>query len=388
MTAGSPRSTCHRVLFLGKPGSDLREQLLELLSRHGFALADLTETAPATGEALNPVLASSEFAVLDLDTGPSALAWLGLLRRQRPEMPLVAAFEYCDLAALLTTAPHGLDGALVLPVSPEQLDAFFAPFIGRFKTAAVMTATNSLSTAAPFAAPETLLKAAHLSPASSANQKILGTIDARPKAARFIAHGPAGSEFTLLALEIASRRGWREADIHFGPGAPPASARLVVVRSLELPAACATHQTILHCHAGETLAAQDDGAVVLSLLPLGQRLSDVAHYTARWLPVLATACLQPAPPLPLPDDVRNILLTHSWPGQFSELWRTLEQIALTAGSGSVPENLRAAGASASFDEFVQRTAARAFREKIALRVPPALLPTVLSALGCPAAAHD
>jgi hypothetical protein len=388
MSSGSSRSIGQRLLFLGKPDAPLREQLIDLLRKHDFSLVDLPEGTPATDDALNPVLSSSVLAVLDLDTGKTALAWLGLLRRQCPEMPLIAAFEYSDLDGLLATAPHGLDGALQLPVSDKNLDEFLTPLIGRFKIDVTPAAINSQSTAAPFTAPKGLLTATHLSPSSSPSQKILNKIDAHPKATRFIAHGPAGSEFTLLALEIASRRGWQEADIHFGPGTPTSTARLVVVYSLETPAQCATHQTILHCHSGETPAKKDDGTVVLSLLPLDQRLSDVAHYTARWLPVLATACLQPASPLPLPDNLRKILLTHFWPGQFSELWRTLEQIALVARSDFLPQNLKIAESSTTFDELVQRTAARAFREKIALRVPPGLLPTVLSALGCPSVPHE
>jgi hypothetical protein len=374
------------VLRLGPPAGSQPDAIDLVLKKARLPVIALPLQPPASPDAFRQLVRQAGFALLDFDQNAPALRWLNALRTHRPRLPIFAVFQHADLPELLPAGVAGLDGAIHLPATLEYVTTLLQPWLPDAPLAPSHR-PDSLFAAIPPSPRADHLPSTYIANASEANRELLQTLVNHPDATRFVASGPAGAEFSLLALELAARRAIPETEITFddGPVAPIAS--LIVTRDMRqfdhsrAPFALLLVETT---PAGTDNLALPDCAVKLELKPLRFRLADVAHYTARWLPLLAAAAHQPAPVLPLPTAWRHALLSHTWPGEFTELWHVLRRLALLSPGAPLPSGLPATAAGDdNFKNLSRLATPRAYREQLGKRIPADILPSVLGALGCP-----
>lgn len=384
--AHSPFNHRPHALRFGLPGSDT-DPVASLLETAGVSIVDLPAEPPASAESLRQLTRQAGLAIIDLDLGPPALAWQRALRSHRPALPLVGLYAKADLTELLKVGIGGLDRAIKVPVAPAALAELIAPWLPAPAAPALREAGKKQHASATR---KKRHAATHLSPASEANQALLEVLALNPAANRFIARGPAGAEFALLALEIAARHKIDELDIALTPPKSGAAPRLLVTREPGVfHATAAPFALLIEEVAGLPPAAVENpthpgGPPVLRLTPLHSRLPDVAHYVTRWLSVIGVAALNPAPLLPLPPAWRHALLAHVWPGEFAELWRTLHRLALLAPDAPLAAGLAPPpGTVFSFETLGAVATPRAYRASLEGRVPDGLLTALLTALDCP-----
>jgi hypothetical protein len=347
---------------------------------------------PAEPGLFRQVTRDACLAILDFDQGALATSWHRALRAQRPSLPIVALFSHADLLKLLPAGTLGLEGALQLPCPLRTLTAFLSPWLPA--PPRLSPSRDSLEhTSVPFAPRTVRHPATHLAPASDANQRILHTLAEHPLATRFVARGPRGAEFTLLALEIASRHHIEENDIAFDTTPLADHHRLLVTRQRARFHAARTPLALLLRAANDDpdetpLTPSASPLVTLEFLPLHRRLPDVAYYLNRWLPRLAAASHPGAVHLPLSPAWRHALLAHPWSGDFAELWNALQRFALLTPDASPPADFFTPLPDAnppvfSFEALLAVAGPRAYRTRLARRIPVGLLPAVAAALGCP-----
>ncbi len=382
----SPFRPPSRVLISGLTSPEQTAAIAAHLRRHGLEPVGLPAVPPAGPEAFRELTRNAVCALLDLDQPGPALEWQTVFRSRRPTLPLLALFEHAGLAELLPASSDGLDGALRLPVRDAAFDRFITPWV----PALAATRSDSDSGLAgsvdaldsPAQPPANPLPARHLSPLSSANQALLGQLAGNPQCKRFIVHGPVGAEFHLVARELAALRGMEDAAIQFSPRAPNPGDRLLVTSD-----PIAFERTKAQCALlidTDRLVESGTNCVVLTLRPLYRRPQDVAFYVKRWLPELASVSHRSPPlPSPLPLTWCQALLTCSWPGEFAQLWSTLQRLAVLPEDEPFPSPLDAEVSLLGFNSARNIACARAFRARLATRIPEGLLPSVLSALGCP-----
>ncbi len=365
------------------------DPVVALLEKAGVAVIELPPTAPATPAELRQLTRQAGFVLLDLDQGAAALAWQRALRTHRPALPILGLYANADLAELLVAGRAGLDRAIKLSSSTTALAHLFAPWLPASSADAATTALPVVETR------KNGHVAAHLSPASEANQSLLNVLAQNPGATRVIVRGPVGSEFTLVALEIASGHKIDESEIAFDwyPKKTSPGPRFLVTRdaatfrTTAVPVALLIEET----DATDPGTLSGDTGILLQLAPLNQRPADTAHYIHRWLPVLAAAAGNPAIMLPLHPEWRHALLADMWPGQFAGLWRVLQRLALLTPGSTLPRPLAPPpGTVFDFESLTSVATPRAHRAWLARRVPKGLLSSVLLALGCPElpADHD
>lgn len=381
-----PFTSALRVLRLGGAAPDQPDPLATLLTAAGLAPLPLPEYPPDEPEAFRRLACQARFALIDLDLSPASLRWLKAFRTRRPVLPIIASYSRAELPALLTAGSIGLDGAIKLPASPEKIAALLAPWLPPPSPANTPRSTHDSGDNLPSSNRPPALAATHLSPSSDANQTLLRQIDSLPTATRFIANGPVGAEFSLLARELAARRGVASAHISL-PGLPsPSRTDLLVTDDLPL----FTHSSapfallLIPGHPPEESSPPSDPCVHLTLKPLRSRLPDLAHYLHRWLPDIFSANHRPDPPFPLSPSWRHAFLAHPWPGEFSELYRAMHRLALLPPDTLPPPGFLApVPPLTSFETLASFQIPRSYRARLARRIPAGLLPAVLSALGCP-----
>lgn len=356
------------------------------LRRHSLEPVGLPPTPPASAETFRELTRGAVCALLDFDQPAASLDWQNTLRTRRPTLPLLALFEKAELDDLLPAGIEGLDGALRLPVRDALFDRFISPWVPA-APANSNRASGSLhdSNEAALFPPQSkapALPARYLSPLSQANQDLLRRIADNPQCTRFIIQGPAGAEFHLAALELAALRGFEESDVRFDDRGDPSAEGFLVTSDIAL-----FRQTTAPCALlidNGRSAEPSTTEVVLLLRPLYRRPQDTAFYVKRWLPVLSSAAHRPEVAKSiLPPDWCHALLTCVWPGEFDQLWQTLQRLALLPADGAMPQPLEAPQGPAGFDQALQTAAARAYKARLSERIPAGLLPAVLSALGCP-----
>lgn len=383
-------ATATRVLRLGGPPPGQADPVLDLITASGLTLQPLPESPPATPEAFRGLTRQARFALIDLDCAPASLAWLKALRERCPVLPVAGIYTRADLPALLAAGSVGLDGAIKLPASAVKLAPLFAPWLPPPSSGSPTPPADSGDTVL-YPRREKPLAATHLSPASDANQALLHTIDAHPDSTRFVATGPVGAEFSLVARELAARRKIPFSYIAL-PGLPaPERTGLLVTDNL----AAFTRSTApfaLFLRPGavtrkNTRSSED--LVNLSLKPLQSRLPDIAHYLRRWLPEIFTANHREDSPFPFSPAWRHAFLAHSWPGEFSELIRAMHRFALLPADQPPPPGFLAPlPRQPGFDSIASTQIPLSYRARLSSRIPPERLPAVLSALGCPPPPSD
>lgn len=356
------------------------------LRRHSLEPVGLPSSPPASAEAFRELTRGAVCALLDFDQPAASLDWQNTLRARRPTLPLLALFEKASLDDLLPAGIEGLDGALRLPVRDAIFDRFIAPWVPAAPSSSTRTSgslhdSNEAALFPPHAK-AAALPARYLSPLSQANQDLLRRIVDNPQCNRFIIQGPADAEFHFAALELAAMRGFDEADVRFDGRADTSTVGLLVTSDAAL-----FRRTTAPCALliDTTRSVEPSTTnVVLVLRPLYRRPQDTAFYVKRWLPVLAAAAHRPdAVKFVLPVEWCHALLTCAWQGEFNQLWQTLQRLALIPYDGDLPPPLEAPHGLAGFDQALRVATARAYKARLAERIPAGLLPAVLSALGCP-----
>jgi hypothetical protein len=356
------------------------------LRRHSLEPVGLPPAPPSSAEAFRELTRGAVCALLDFDQPSASLEWQNAFRTRRPTLPLLALFENAALDDLLPAGIEGLDGALRLPVRDAIFDRFIEPWV----PASASTATGSSGSphdsndAMSFSsqAKTPPLPARYLSPLSSANQDLLRKIVENPQCNRFIIQGPENAEFHLAALELAAHRGFDESAVRFDDRDDSSAEGLLVTSDVGLFRRTGAPCALLID--SKRLIEPATTNVVLVLRPLYRRPQDTAFYVKRWLPVLASASHRSdAAKAIVPLNWCHALLTCAWPGEFEQLWNTLQRLALLPDDGSLPPPLDAPGGSTGFDNALHIATARAYKARLAGRIPAGLLPAVLSALGCP-----
>lgn len=356
------------------------------LRRHSLEPVGLPPTPPTSAEAFRELTRGAVCALLDFDNPAASLEWQTTLRSRRPTLPLLALFENASLDDLLPAGIEGLDGALRLPVREAIFDRFIAPWVPAApstpsRTSGSLHDSNETALFPPHAkAPA--LPSRYLSPLSQANQDLLRRIVDNPQCNRFIIQGPADAEFHLAALELAALRGFDESAVRFDERGDTSTEGLLVTSDAALFRRSTAPCAILI----DTKRSIDPSTtnIVLVLRPLYRRPQDTAFYVKRWLPVLAAASHRiDAAKFVLPAEWCHALLTCTWPGEFNQLWQTLQRLALLSSDGTLPPPLETPQGLAGFDQALRMATARAYKARLAERIPAGLLPAVLSALGCP-----
>lgn len=379
----SPNS---QVLRLGGPAPGQPDPIAELLAASGLSILPLTEEPPARPDAFRRLASQARFALIDLDQDKIALPWLKAFRERRPVPPLIAFYATAELPALLAAGSIGLDGAIKLPASAEKITAVLAPWLPAPIAASTPRPPDDSGNSMFFAPRERPLTATHLSAASDGNQALLRTIDKHPQETRFLATGPVGAEFALLVQELAARRKIPYVDIALPGLPPPPRIGLLVTgnRALFTRSTAPLALLLLPGTGPNETAPTTEEFLRLPLKPLRCRLPDIAHYLCRWLPEIFAANNRKDPPFPLSPAWRHAFLAHPWPGEFSELIRSMHRLALLpAGEPPLPGFLAPVPADAGFDSVASSQIPRSYRDRLSRRIPANLLPSVLAALGCP-----
>lgn len=316
----------------------------------------LPSSSPKEESSLATILAGAEIAFICLDDGTS-LPWLDYLNRRDLEIPIIGLFsnyddDQCDMEPLLQASSLGLDGVISLPLCAEAMEAqllrYFQPRRPQEPEEPIAQAQETPEPAK--------IASSFIANASPKNQALLKTLVDNSNETAFLVAGPAGCEIELLLKEISLHTKRATELIDLTEAAPQA---ILQPEKISSDSKCRVYFLPFPRPprpVPETLA----GLVRLDLEPLQFRPTDLAQYAANWLPKLYRACRPEGSSVDLPKGISQSLLSYPWPGEFAELWRCLQRLALCPASGPLPPPLRKSPNPEAVEELVRASAHAAF----------------------------
>lgn len=345
------------MLFAGLSDPDSIALATEQCAQFNLQLESLPKKPPSKESDLTAILLGAEIAFLSLDGPGHSLSWLKCLTRGNLQIPIIALFSKENYQAnfmepLFKASSFGLDGVLPLPLNAQDLHAQLLRFFGPLRPQAPKE-PKSQDSVAPEPANFTSSFIANCSPQ---NQALLKVLADNQNAPAFCLTGPPGCELALLLKEIAAQT---KRTVELIDLTGPTPANVPSVENIEPNSKCCVYLSPLGMPPPDHL----NKLPRLVVEPLQFRPADVAEYVATWLPKLYRACRPEGAPMRLPSGIDVGLLSYSWPGEFAELWRCLQRVALTSSSDPLPAPLKGPSGTESWEEIAQASARAAFERK-------------------------